>query len=206
MVVSCLMVGRKSGGVQGTTPDAILRSISAMVIIFFAGAATWDSTAGPAPSLLRPSRPAIVAIEPAKAAGHARQLELHTRCRAPQPTQETSLKKLTPFPASFNLHWPFSQTHARAHETTLLLVARCAQCVDVIALVEGPSGGQSVWEVKLRPREITQLANYSHWQVHDSVLHWPWTVGHIVDVVLGQFQIEARAQWRCERSLSNRFT
>jgi hypothetical protein len=63
-------------------------------------------------------------------------------------------------------------------------------------------------EVKLGPREITQLANYSHWQVQVQrlVLHWPWTVGHIVAVVLGQFQIEARAQWRCERSLSNRFT
>jgi hypothetical protein len=56
-----------------------------------------------------------------------------TRGRAPQPTQETSLKELTPLPASFNLPWPFPQTHARAHETTLLLLARCAQCVDEIA-------------------------------------------------------------------------
>ena len=100
------------------------------------------------------------------------ELELHTRCRAPQPTQETSLKELTPFPASFNLPWPFPQTHARAHETTLLLLARCAQCVDVIALVEGPSGGQSVRfvepGVKLGPREITQLANYSHRQGGES--------------------------------------
>jgi hypothetical protein len=93
-----------------------------------------------------------------------------TRGRAPQPTQETSLKELTPLPASFNLPWPFPQTHARAHETTLLLLARCAQCVDEIApLWRWPEervvlcgGLRTVAKVGTLPREITQLANFSH--------------------------------------------